>query len=185
MRRAALGRLQPLNFHLELEAQLLGLLIWQPVRHLRKDGPPVERAAGVPRKAPRSAGLSGRPKESSAQRGPERARSEVRRAPRPGRRDKRPRSVRHPYAQTGLPRTGSVGCSHSASSSSRDSPKVSAPEGGGSCDGSSSVVPDSCTPPAARVTSGPAAFRQVRRRGPSPRRQKSHSAMDSSYRPGP
>ena len=54
----ALGRFQPPDFRLELKAQLRGLLVRQPVRHLRKDGAPIERAARVPRKALRRAGLS-------------------------------------------------------------------------------------------------------------------------------
>ena len=74
---AALGRFQPPNFRLELEAQLRGLLVRQPVRHLRKDGAPVERAARIPWK-------------TSAPRAPSRARAAVRRAPRPDRRDRRP-----------------------------------------------------------------------------------------------
>src|ERR1700689_3932637 len=33
------GRLQPPDFRLEFKAQLRALLVGQPVRHLRKDGP--------------------------------------------------------------------------------------------------------------------------------------------------
>jgi hypothetical protein len=36
--KAILGRVQPLDFRLELEAQLRAFLVRQPVRHLRKDG---------------------------------------------------------------------------------------------------------------------------------------------------
>ena len=54
---SALGRVQPPDFHIEREAQLSGFLVRQPVRHLRKDGAPGERAARVPRKAPRRAHL--------------------------------------------------------------------------------------------------------------------------------
>src|SRR5574337_1179172 len=68
---AALGRVEAPDFRFELQAQLGRLLIRQPVRHLRKDGAPVEGAA--------------RPMGNFAPRGLSRARKGVPRAPRPGR----------------------------------------------------------------------------------------------------
>ena len=54
----ALGRFQAPDLRLELKAQLRGLLIRKPVRHLRKDSAPVERAARIPRKTLRRANFS-------------------------------------------------------------------------------------------------------------------------------
>ena len=48
-----LGRVQSLNFRLELEAQLRRLFVRQPVRHLRKDFAPREGVARIPRETPR------------------------------------------------------------------------------------------------------------------------------------
>ncbi len=90
-----LSRFQPPDFRLELEAQLRGLVFRQPVRHLRKDGAPVKRAARVPGKALRRAR-------------PGRARAAVRRAPRPDRRDTPPATLRGAEAPAGFRRTDLV-----------------------------------------------------------------------------
>jgi hypothetical protein len=50
-RAGRLGRFKPPDFRLECETQLRRLVFRQPVRHLRKDGAPIERAARVPWKA--------------------------------------------------------------------------------------------------------------------------------------
>ena len=70
-------------------------LVRQPVRHLRKDGAPVERAARVPRKALRCAGLSEHAQEFGAH------------LVRIGAIDRR-RPLRRPEAPAGFRRTGPV-----------------------------------------------------------------------------
>jgi hypothetical protein len=51
------GRFQPLDFRLELKAQLRALVVGQPVRHLRKNGPVNQDGFRLPRKLLRCAGL--------------------------------------------------------------------------------------------------------------------------------
>ena len=90
---------------IELEAQLRGLLVRQPVRHLRKDGAPVERAARVPRKALRRARLREHAQEFGAH------------FVRIGAIDGR-RPLRRPEAPAGSRRTGPFGGSWAGGSSS-------------------------------------------------------------------
>jgi hypothetical protein len=51
------GRFQPLDFRLELEAQLRTLVVGQPVRHLRKDRSIKQDCARFPRKLLSCAGF--------------------------------------------------------------------------------------------------------------------------------
>ena len=52
-----LGRFQPLDFRLELKAQLRAFVVGKPVRHLRKDRSIKKHRLGLPRKLLRRAGL--------------------------------------------------------------------------------------------------------------------------------
>jgi hypothetical protein len=51
------GRFEPLDFRLELKAQLRALLVGQPVRHLGKDRPVKQDRLWLPRQLLRRAGL--------------------------------------------------------------------------------------------------------------------------------
>src|SRR5438128_9629280 len=50
-------RFQPLDLRLELKAQLRAFLVWQPVRHLRKDGPVKQDGLRFPWQLLRRAGF--------------------------------------------------------------------------------------------------------------------------------